>query len=421
MRRGATTSAGRLAPAGLTQTHGAVLALLAALAWAVVRRGAFYPGDAGVLLLGVTVSLAVAVTGGSRLLQPAQRRVVAAVALLLSWWLVSALLWGLPSLALPFAVALFAFGAAYAVGCRCAPVRMQTTNVLLLGGALYALVGLVGLALRSYPLTIRSQDLYRFAGTLSYANASGALLAMLLALAVGARNDDRTNASVVLVLSAALSTTMCRGAVLAVLLTAPLLGFSAWRRQLLPLLLGAAVGVSFIATSAQSARQPLPLVLLVAALVVLHRKLPVPWLVGGGALVLLALCTSGLGVAIDRRLTPVHADDRSPEWAAAWRQFLNHPWRGSGPERHLFLPSGEIARFAHNEPLQLLASAGAVGLLLLLLLVFAVYRATRAISRPARVSLAIFACCACFDFVAHIPALTTMSGLLAATMKEAPE
>ena len=178
MRRGATTSAERLASAGLTHTHGAVLVLLAALAWAVVRRGAFYPEDAGVLLLGVTLSLAVAVTGGSRLLQQAQWRVVAAVALLLSWWLVSALLWG--------------------------------------------------------------------------------------------------------------------------------------------------------------------------------------------------------------------------------------------------LPSGEIARFAHNEPLQLLASAGVVGLLLLLLLVFAVYRATKAISRPARVALAIFACCACFDFVAHIPALTTMSGLLAATMKEAP-
>lgn len=389
----------------------------AALALGLLDRGGFGV-TAGVTMLLLLAAAAAAQRGAT--LRPRHLALVGATGLLLAWWLLSSVVDGVPSLALPFALSLGCFALAVVVGARAGLTASRAGEAVVTATTWYAAVGLVGVAFRIDPLVLRAQGIYRLSGTLTYANASGALLALGLVVALAGRADDRVRRVSVLLLTAALAETLCRSALLAVLLAVPLVG---WRKVLehrAPLLLGSAAAMAHLAVATSPAPQPWTLAVLAGAVVLVGQERRwVPSVALGAGLVLVVLHGGLLGI-LQRRLGSGHVDDRLPEWGAAWRQFLAHPVRGAGAERHLFLPSGELARFVHDEPLQVLASAGLVGLALLVVLVAQLLRSVRLLALPARAPFVVIGVCALFDFVLHLPVLTTTLGLLATTLEEEP-
>lgn len=390
---------------------------------AVVRLGAFEPLDA---VLFPTLLVTVGVVAGCRVRRhwrPAFGFLVA----LGAWWLLAAFGWGRPIDALPFFGGIVGFGAAVVMTSNVtASQAVMVRRLLVYGGAAFAAVGIVGVGLRVHPLATQAQGLWRLSGTITYANAAGLLLALVLPLALAERErSPRWNGVAVTLLVGALIATMSRGAGLALLVVGPLLWGSV-RRSWWPLLLGLPVGLAAVATASSAGLQPL--VLATAGATALLALLPPPraWLAGGVLVAALAVIvvvpTSRTGIleVAERRLSPGELDDRTPEWRGAAREFARAPILGTGPERpFLSAHSGrtELARFAHSEPLQVAMSAGLVGLALLTGTAAALYRPVRRggpSTRAARAGLLVFAIEGLVDFSWHFPALGILAGVLAA-------
>lgn len=392
---------------------------------AVIRDGAFNTADA---LIFPAALIALCLVSRCRI-EPGWRVPLALLGALSLWWIIAALGWGTVADALPLFGSFLGFGAAAVLVTNLTPdQRGQLGQALVIGAAIFAVSGLIGLALRWDVLASRAQGLWRLSGTVSYANAAGLLLAMILPLAVIRRG--RLGAVAATLISGALVATMSRGALLALALACPLV----WRHLRSfwwPLLLGAGIGMVAVATALSAARQPVLLIAVIAFAAIAAARSPAPWIVAAGvvviAIALLAVpaTRSGLADAADKRMSLSQLDDRTPEWRGAWREFTADPIIGIGPERPFVARSEErteLARYAHSEPLQVAMSAGLVGLLLLLGVIGSLYHLLRSPAvRPtpfrasAGAGVLVFGIGGVADFSWHLPAIGIVGGILAAT------
>jgi O-antigen ligase len=408
---------------------GAPYALAAGItAAAVLRRGAFYWPDHAVLpaLLAVLAVLSV------RRIAAPSRAVVAALVGFAAWWMLAAVGWGTPALALPLLGGMVGFGAALLLGQALPESHRPTLHRALVAVAVgVAVIGLFGVLFRSYPLAMRHQELWRLAATLTYANAAGLLLAMCAPVVATAPLSPASRRVALFLILTALVATLSRGPMVALAVALPFVPRPALRAAAWPALLAAGAGALLLATADTAGFQASVAVALAVGVMIAARPpaavfTPKSPIALASAAVLVALvAAAAFAPAVGRRAGGGAFGDRGESWPAAARQFKAHPIVGAGPEHQLVLPGtpGErgagitrISRFAHNEYLQVASGAGIIGLALLALLLATIGRAVAG-SDPAsaavRAALVVLAVGAMFDFAWHLPALGITAGWIA--------
>ncbi|TML59787.1 MAG: hypothetical protein E6G17_10725 [Actinobacteria bacterium] len=417
------TSAPARAPAATRARawpSGAVIALCVGLtAVATLRKGAFYTPDVVVLPLAAA---ALAIVRSRRRLASAEMLLLGFAA----WWLLAAFAWGDVGRALPLAGSAVGFAAALRVGSHASTgERKAVLDALVAVGVTVALIGLGGVVFHHYPLAMPAQGLWRLAGPLTYANAAGLLLAISALAATALRGDPRWVRVLLFLLLAALVATLSRGALVSAVAGAAFLGRNERRRLLWPTAVAVASVVAFAATASHHGAQPVVLGAVVVGAVV--AALGPPRVGSRGTLALAVGAAAIAVVVVPLALPAIHlrtgrdgVDERHAEWVAASRQFARHPIAGAGPEHLLVLRSHggfDVARFAHDEPLQVAAGGGLVALALLAGAGRAIAsRARRAdpLQRAAMGALAAFAVGGLFDFAWHLPGIAMTAGWMAA-------
>jgi hypothetical protein len=333
---------------------GLVLAL-GAVTICVLRDGGF----AGVDLIGLPVVLAGCALMVTTKASPRGRFLVAAAAVFAAVWLMCGFASGTAGRSAALAAAAGCIAASVLLGQSLDRHRGDLTDHALLAvAAAGGIVSLAGWALHVRPWGLPFDGAWRLAGPFAYPNAAGLFFAIgLVRLSVSQR-------------------------------------FAASER----LLLGAVLAAALLATQSRGAFVALAVGLLLAG-----RRL-CSAVVAGTAAVVITLVTNTASGA-----------DRVAEWSAAARQGWRHLLVGGGPERDLLIHNfrgDAIARYAHNEPLQVFAGAGLVGVVLLGVLLVAVARAVP--TRRGRAILATLAVGGLVDFSWHFVALVAYAGWLAA-------
>jgi O-antigen ligase len=272
-----------------------------------------------------------------------------------------------------------------------------------------------------------SDNLWRASSTLTYPNATAAVLAMaaLVCLALRAKEPGSPWLGfVATVLVTGLAATLSRAGIGGLAIGLVLLGFGVgWRslaRGAVGPLLGAVVALAGLLPAIISAT---PTFVTVAAAclgavigTVLGSRLPahrIVFVIFGAGLVAAVVVLSG---RLAVRFT-FDSPDRWGSFYAAWQLFLHHPLTGVGPgidQIVLDRPTGGVSvyRFAHNEYLQIIAELGVVGgILVVAFLALVVRRLWRdrvvagALGVGGLAALAALILHAGFDFVWHIPAV----------------
>lgn len=421
-------------------TH-AVL-LVATLTAAVTRQGGYF-GDGqrllGALLL-VTVALACTV---ARPVAPDLRFApVVACAALAGWAVVSAALAGDPGGARA-TVLLLAGMAGVLLVCRRTDRRQRDAlaGAVVAAGALCAVSGWAGVAWRVSPLALEDQGLWRAATSLTYANAAAALLGALalLALARLVRHPAAVPAAVATCLlligaGATLSRAGLGALVAGAVVLAALLGPARVARAAAGPVVGALAALAALAPSMPAgspARPALAAAGLVVglAIAVAAPRLPVRAAVVTGVAGVVALAAVASGPALGRIARPrltLSSPDRAQETAAALRRVADRPLTGAGPGRLVLAWAGPdgttfVARWAHDEYLQVLGELGIIGLAFVAAVLVALGRcvARNRASSPSRevwagvvAGLVALALHSAFDFLWRVPAIPLLAALL---------
>jgi O-antigen ligase len=156
-------------------------------------------------------------------------------------------------------------------------------------------------------------------------------------------------------------------------------------------------------------------------------------LIGGAVLaVVVAVGWDAVADVRDARLD-LRSEDRAAEWDAAAAEFGSSPVFGVGPgELDLSWEGGDgvtyVARYVHNEYLELLATFGLVGFGALVACGAVVVRCRRANAGAGRsalddgalAALTVLAVHSGFDFLWHIPVLALVGGVLIGIVARAP-
>jgi hypothetical protein len=342
----------------------------------------------------------------------------------------------------------------------CRRLRSEDREVLVAGligiGLLVAATGWLGVAGRAGSWAFQAQGLWRASSTLTYPNASAAVLAAIGLLVLG--RLVATPGSVPLALAATglltgLGATMSRAGVLALVVglvvLAGLGGLGATARAAVGPMVGALVAMLGLLPSMPAAGPPRPALALVglgaglalAAMATRLRRWSALALLGGillaGVAGLLLAAGGGMGGAaqtVAAARVNLASPDRTDALHAALRLVAQQPLTGTGAGRadlrwkghdhgaHLFV-------YAHNEYLQVAAELGLVGLLLLAILLVAIARLLWR-ARPTRrasatwagvvAAAAAFAVHSGFDFVWHLPAIVLTVTLLVGLVLPAP-
>lgn len=434
-------------PGSTALPAGAILALLA-LGIAVVQRGAYNPTTRSVVLVVAAASLVLSCLGRSR---PAPRVLVALAVgslLLIGSAALSASAAGDVGGAWEVAglVLLFVAGVAGSAG-TAVSVRPLIADALTLVGLVIGASAWVGVVWRVLPIGYPIGDLWRGGSTLTYANAAGAFLAMLLVVTVvRLATAERPQVGLALagwVMGVGLVATVNRAGFIAVVVGLLVAAVAARPVRLGPVVLRLALPVA-ITGAGLATRIPddgasplgVAVVLAVAGGLVasvLERRRAL-----GSRRVLLAIGALGVlvvGVATvvalqddagrlaDARLS-FASDDRRGAWEAAVDEVKDAPLLGAGPSTtDLLWTDGTTAwriKYVHNEYLELLATQGLVGALAGLVAVGLLVRAVRVDALvevpwlgPAVLGAVVaFAAHAAFDFDLHIPALVLAIGLI---------
>jgi hypothetical protein len=319
--------------------------------------------------------------------------------------------------------------------CACRRLRGRARTHLL-GGlitacCLVAALGWFGVVAHHQPLGFVSPGLWRASSTLTYPNATAALLATaaLVCLAVRTRAaDGRWLGVAATALVAGLAATMSRAGLLAFAVgVVVLLVRIGWRpvgRAALAPLAGAAIAVAGLLPAATAdAPTPSTVGLAVGAavfgLTVGSRRTTTPLLL---LVPFAGFAVPGIG-NLGSRFT-LDSPDRWGSIRSAWQVFAEHPIAGVGPGLdRLLLERAEggasVFRYAHNEYLQVLAELGAVGGVLLFAVLLAVLRDLHRSRRPTGAlgagvlaGVAALVVHAGFDFVWHIPAVPLCAAVL---------
>jgi hypothetical protein len=429
-------------------TGTATLLALGAFAAAVAAQGGYHlPGRVLVTALAVAAGLVAARRGAT---VPGLRPVLVAAAVLGGWALLRSALAGDATPALPWLA-----GLAVLAGGLLAAGRPGDRGLLADGltgvGVFVALTGWAGVALHARPWAAPVQGVWRAAGTLSYANAAAAVLAVtaLLALArcvAAPLSLMRTSAAVVLV--AGLLATASRGGGVAFAAGLVVLAVTAGPARVLrsaaPVLVGALAAVAPIVPTMPRAVAAQPLLALAGLvggclLALALARLPLRILLSASVVLLAGIVAAVLlvvpaGVAAGR--LSLDTNGRAGATAAALDLVAEHPLAGVGPGRAFFAWPGapgatRVAMFVHDEYLQTQVELGAAGSLLLLALLaavaMAVLRRRGTSGTPASPNLpagsALRAGCLAalaalivhsgFDFLWHLPVVPLCAGLLA--------
>lgn len=414
----------------------AVALLAAALVYGTLAQGAFYSSRFRLVQLLVGLALiatfATRAPGRADLLRPP---VLAAAVVSLSTF-ASSVAAGTPASALP-TVGLLATVAAAAVIARRLGSEQRTAVVqaVLVAGMIVAATGWFGVAFRVEPLALTAQGLWRAASVLTYANAAAALLAAcaLVSIARELAQPGRARRLTTYVLLVGLGATMSRGGLFAVAIGALALAVMAGLRPMIatlgPTLVGAAVALGGLlpGTATTSSARPVLAIAAVglgAVVVIAFERVRPALVVAAVSGAVIVVVAAGAQPLVDARLTPA-SQDRVDEWVASLRLASSSPLLGVGPG-HFSLeyraPDGSprVAKYAHNEYLQVLAEQGLVGLIVvvggLAFVGRAIVRARPRDGDPlwtgAVAALAALAVHSAFDFVWHVPLIPIVGGIL---------
>jgi hypothetical protein len=337
-------------------------------------------------------------------------------------------------------------------------LRGEDREILLAGiigiGLLVALTGWLGVAGRVGSWAFPAQGLWRASSTLTYPNATAAVLAAISLVVLG--RLVATPGSVPLVLAATgllagLAATMSRAGALALVLglvvLAGLQGLRATARAAAGPIVGAVVALGCLLPSLPATDPPQPALALVGlgaglALAAVTARLGRPTLAVVGVLVAgvagLLASSGGVGSAaqtVAGARVNLASPDRTGALQAALRLISQHPLAGTGPGQAELRWKGidhgtHLYAYVHNEYLQLAAELGLVGLVLLAVLLAAMasllWRARptgHASGTWAGVVAATvaFAVHSGFDFVWHLPAIVLTVTLLIGLVLPVPD
>lgn len=428
-----------------------VVVIVAGLALAVYLRGAFSGWS--------QLVVAVVLFGGVLLLPRAPRftredlPVVLAAAGLAGWAVVDGVLSHEPSGGVRYALLI---GGALVFAGACRQLRDRARTELLSGVimicCLLAALGWVGVVGHREPWGFESPGLWRASSTLTYPNATAAVLAVvgLVCLAIRARDPGgRWLGVAATALTTGLAATLSRAGILGfgigVVVLVVGIGWRPVVHAALAPMAGAVIATACLLPSITTgAPTPvtagLAVVGAVAGLGVGSRTatprlvllIPVAAVVTVAAVAVIASHADELG----SRFT-VDSPDRWGSIHAAWQVFTAHPLTGAGPGLDRLILDGtqggtHIFRYAHNEYLQVLAELGAIGGMLLAAFLIAVLRRVHR-ARPSAgtlgvgvlAGLAALIVHAGFDFVWHVPAVllfaAALTGLAAPEQPTAPD
>ena len=321
-------------------------------------------------------------------------------------------------------------------------------------GLLVALTGWLGVAGRAGSWAFQAQGLWRAASTLTYPNATAAVLAPISLVVLG--RLVATPGSVPLAVAATgllagLAATMSRAGALAfvvgLVVLAGLRGLGATARAAAGPVAGAVVALGCLLPSLPAADPPQPALALVGlgaglALAAVTARLGRPALaLVSGVLVagVAGLLATGGGVGgavqtVAEARVNLASPDRTGALQAALGLVAQHPLTGTGPGQAELRWKGtdhgiHLYAYVHNEYLQLAAELGLVGLVLLAVLLAAtawlLWRARP--TGPASATWAgvvaaatAFVVHSGFDFVWHLPAIVLTVTLLVGIVLPAP-
>ena len=412
-------------------TPAAVVAvvLCVALVLATWFRGAFFEPQSSIML-GVSLVLVAVVISGFE--ATVLRREDVCLLALSIWWLVSAELHHVPRNFLPLGASLAAILAG-SIGTRTLGSRARrTVNACIVAvGSLTGLVGLIACDVRWYPVAMRGQNLWRLAGTLTYSNAAGLLIAMAIVLSLGTKSPALWRILSLELCSAGLVASGSRGAMVAAAVAALVLLRSYLVGAAVPLAAGICAGMVTIASS----RGPAAAIpaLVVACLILVagcawslwrakepRRRIALThrawkFAAGVGAVLALGSIVIVARTEIATRIGSGSIHARFAEWRLALQQFRSSPFIGAGPDKVLIpQTSGVASYFAHNEYLQVLAGAGVVGAFLLLATLILSGQRLWLDSKheygPVS-AIVVFALGGLFDYSWHLPALGLCAGI----------
>ena len=215
-----------------------------------------------------------------------------------------------------------------------------------------------------------AQGLWRLSTTLTYSDAAGLVLGACLLIVLGTDLYPALVRMAVCLSAGGLLATQSRGAYAAVACACCLVPWRRYVRYLVPLIVGAGLGVAAIVTSPDTGRVPW----LGAALILASGIAAVAGWEGpsgaigdpvraGIAFVVLWAVTAALFLVhheIGLRAFSPSDQDRSVEWSTALHQWRTARIFGVGPDRLLQFHAmdGTYAHFVHNEALQIAADAG---------------------------------------------------------------
>jgi hypothetical protein len=432
------------------------LLLLTAVTAGLLGQGAYYPPIqrlVAVLVAAATVlALAAWPPGRADLRLPP----VVPAAALAAWVAVDAARSGTPAAAARPALLLLGVVAVLLV---CRRLAGEDREVLLVGvagiGLLVALAGWLGVAGHVGSWVWRDPDVWRASSTLTYPNATAALLvpvALLLLARLGEAPRSLPPALAATVVLAGLGATMSRAGALALavglLVLAGLRGPRRIARAAAGPCAGALLALACLLPSVPAGSTPRPALglaglaagLALAATVARLERRPAvaPLLAGavaGGLAVLLLLGAGAVRTVAEARAN-LASPDRNGALHAAVRVLAEHPVTGAGPGHADLRWEGNddgttrFFTYAHNEYAQVAAELGLVGVALLALLLVAIARllwSARATGPAgaawagAVAAVAAFAVHSGFDFVWHLPALPLAVMLLAGAVLPAPQ
>ena len=420
----------------------AVLLLLAALSLALLAQGAYYaPVQWGV---GLATAAAAVVTPAFRRRRDLLSQPVVCCLLLGGWSLVRGLAGSSSTSGVRTALLTLGLATAFTVARRLSADDrgLVTRAVLLLGGAV-ALSGWAGVVWHLAPYGLTNDGVWRAASTVTYANATAAVLgslALVLAGVLSGRPHEPLPAALLSLLLVGTGATLSRAGFLA--LAAGTVALLALRgpgpvlRASLGPALGASVALLGLLPSmplSSPAGRPVAVVALVVGLVVAAALPPrragltraVLLVVAVGGLVTAVVGPRDLGGAVDD-VAGWRAHVSSPARVEAARAGLalaaERPWTGAGPGDGWTAWRGTdgsraTMRYVHDEYLQLAVDLGLPGLLLGLAVLVTAARALRSARRMAQdqttqglaagaaAALVAAAVHAAFDFVWHVPAV----------------
>ncbi len=424
--------------------------LIVALATVITAQGGFYAGSQQTLFLVLT--LAAAVLAALRAYPWSRREpwltpLPACCAALAAWALISSTLVGRPSGAVPTIALLLGITTVILVSQRITATERQVLVAALLAlGVLAAATGWVGVAWRVEPLAIEDQGIWRAATTLTYANASAALLVPLALLALAlfaARPPSLLLGMVTCILLVGITATGSRGGFLAMasgtVVLVRLRGFVPTLRAAALAAAGAAIAIVALIPSVPAALPSRPLLAVIGLLGglavvagasllssrVLSITIGMVFILGA-----VAVANAGVSPVISDSIGAVRlnlvSEDRAMEARAALRLVADRPITGVGPgEATLAWTDSDgrtfVARYVHNEYLQVLAELGIVGLVLLLALLFLggrvvwhgrSYAPSPEVWSGVTAGLIALAVHSSFDFLWHIPAILLVAAVL---------